>query len=508
MKTIQITTITYLLSLGLSQAASQGDIHAHDSNGEHITVPRVTDGHDHDHDHDHDNEHGADGEHAEDHTNCDHEHEHEHGSNGEHAEDHINCDHEHEHEHGPNGEHAEDHTNCDHEHEHEHGSNGEHAEDHINCDHDREHGTSSEMILVNAHARDIIDLRTQKAPAVQRNLVASLHGFLDIPAHAYKNYALPSSGRLDIKVRSAQQVKKGDLLFTIDSPEISDLLVQQKDAEASYKRLLSDIDTMEARLSALAQAGTRSGELEEQLRFKKAEATQQLHKGQNISTRLRSAAMGAEMIQRGDQILLGIRAQEDGGISNIELRQGSWAQQGESVLSMIDPHSLEINASLYGNEQAHFSEAIATIPIGSKEVSVKGKLRISDQVDPIKQTRQLYFVADKLPQGAQAGLLCRIDLYQHDAAQQGISIPSTSIIKVGVDDIVFLKRSADEYEAVKVSVLGTRRDMSTVAGIRSGDEVVVAGGYELKFLLGGGSVKQKQTGHFHADGTFHEGEDH
>ncbi len=437
MKITQITTVAYLLSVGLTQAASNDGVHAHDSNGEHISAPRATDNHGH--------------------------------------------------AHGPNGEHAEEKPIDDHGHA---------------------HGAGNETIQVNAHARDIIALRTQKAPAEQRNLVASLHGFLDTPAHAFKSYVLPSSGRLDIKVRSAQQVRKGELLYTIDSPAISDLLTEQKNAEASYKRLLADIKTMESRLSALAQAGTRNGELEEQLRFKKSEATQQLHMAQNISSRLRSAAMGAEMIQQGNQILLGIHAQEDGGISKIELSQGSWAQQGQSVLSMIDPHALEINASLYGNEQPKFSEAIATIPIANREVSVKGKLRISNQIDPIKQTRQIYFVADKLPQGAQAGLLCRIDLYQHAAAQRGISIPTTAIIKVGVDDIVFVKRSADEYEAVKVSVLGTRRDMSTVAGIHTGDEIVVTGGYELKFLLGGGSVKQKQTGHFHADGKFHEGEDH
>ncbi len=319
---------------------------------------------------------------------------------------------------------------------------------------------------------------------------------------------LPSAGILNLKVRSAQLVNKGDLLFTVEAPGIAELVAQQNDAEATHKRLLSDIATMQTRLDALKETGTRNSELEEQLRFKQAEAAEQLLAGQNIRARLHTSAMGAEIIHDGHHVLLGIRAKQDGRISEIALRQGSWAQQGDNVLSMIDPRTLEIRASLYGNEQPQFSEAIATIPMGKKQLRVKGTLRIADQIDPIKQTRQLYFVADSLPAHARAGLLCRIDLYQHDAAQKGISIPNTAIIKVGVDDIVFVKRSETEYEAIKVGVLGTRRDMSTVTGIHAGEHIVVTGGYELKFLLGGNTVKQKQTGHFHADGKFHEGEDH
>ena len=42
------------------------------------------------------------------------------------------------------------------------------------------------------------------------------------------------------------------------------------------------------------------------------------------------------------------------------------------------------------------------------------------------------------------------------------------------------------------------------SGVKAGDEVVVAGAYELALASGGDSPK---GGHFHADGTFH-AEDH
>ncbi len=361
---------------------------------------------------------------------------------------------------------------------------------------------------MNSHARDIIALQTERALDAEKTLVHSLQGFLSTPTHAFESYALPSSGRLSLKVRSAQLVKKGDLLFTVESPDIAELVAQQKEAEASLQKLQNDIATMESRLTSLASADTRNRDLEEQLAFKKAEAAEQSAKIDTIALRLVSSAMGAELIPDGSRMLLGIHAQNDGRVGDIELREGSWAEQGASVLSTTNPSSLEIESSLYGSAAPQFRDATASIPIGNKQVQVAGTLRISEQIDPVKQTRKVYFTPTTLPEGAHAGLLCRIDLFDQATNEQGTNIPNTAIVKVGVDDIVFVKHTEKVYEAVKVEVLDTRFDRSTVRGLKSGNTIVSKGGYELKFLLTGAGAQQKVIGHFHADGTFHEGEEH
>jgi hypothetical protein len=43
------------------------------------------------------------------------------------------------------------------------------------------------------------------------------------------------------------------------------------------------------------------------------------------------------------------------------------------------------------------------------------------------------------------------------------------------------------------------------SGVKPGDEVVLDGVYQL---LAASSASVQKGGHFHADGTFHEGEDH
>jgi hypothetical protein len=43
------------------------------------------------------------------------------------------------------------------------------------------------------------------------------------------------------------------------------------------------------------------------------------------------------------------------------------------------------------------------------------------------------------------------------------------------------------------------------SGVKEGDEIVLGGNYQLMLATSGNVAK---GGHFHSDGTFHEGEDH
>ena len=102
-------------------------------------------------------------------------------------------------------------------------------------------------------------------------------------------------------------------------------------------------------------------------------------------------------------------------------------------------------------------------------------------------------------------------MFPRDAAGGAfVSVPSSAVIKVGTDDVVFVRDPHDEnaFFARKVETLPSRRGMTPVKGVAVGETVVSEGGYELKYVLptdGNGPAK-KAAGHFHADGKFHEGE--
>ncbi|MBR7109464.1 MAG: hypothetical protein IKC90_05450, partial [Akkermansia sp.] len=142
-----------------------------------------------------------------------------------------------------------------------------------------------------------------------------------------------------------------------------------------------------------------------------------------------------------------------------------------------------------------------------EQLAVEGTWRLAEEVDAATRTRELYFNPAAIPAEVQPGQLCRLDLYNAGNAHGMVSVPDTAVVKVGVDDVVFVQVAEGKFAMVKVHAGTSRRGMTPVSGLTPGQKIVVKGGYELKYLIPGDGEKKK-AGHFHADGVFHEGEDH
>ncbi len=485
---------------GHDHAAHEGHSHAA---GEACTAEH--EGHDHaarEHKHD-----------EGDHASCNgHDHEHEATAHG----GHDHAAHEHKHDEG-------DHASCsghDHEHEatahdgHDHAAHEGHnhaAGEPCSGGHDHSHSASMpEVIIVTAdpHSRHLIALQVEEVPAASGALSSSLYGTLTTPDHALQTYALPAAGRISLKVKSAQQVKEGEVLCTVESPALSEMVASLHQSEANLARCKDEIAALDARITRLAAVGTRNSDLEEQLTFKRAEERQLTRDWETGKSRLRMLAMGAELEEADGLPYLIIKATKAGTVRNVGVPQGSWGEQGATVITMSDPAAMEIEASLYANDMPEFNRVRALIPTGRENRATEGEWRLAEQVDKQKQTRTLYFAPEALPAGARPGQLCRLDLYNDNAAcGNTISIPDSAIVRVGMDDMVFIELEPGRYAATKVHAGESRRGMTPVSGLHPGQRIVVKGGYELKYILPAqDGQKKKAAGHFHADGKFHEGE--
>ncbi len=420
-------------------------------------------------------------------------------------------------------EHAEGETCSGHDHAaHEHAEgetcSGHGHATHIHsasepCDgHDHNHASDMpEAIIVAAdpHSRHLIALQVEVVPEPSGALSSSLYGTLTTPEHALQAYAMPVGGHVTLHVKSAQKVQEGDLLYSIESPAFTDQGAAMREGEAALARCEEEISTLTTHIERLKAVSTRNSDLEDRLNFKKAEKRQLAHELEMRRRRVRMLARGAEYaVSEEGLTYLVIKAGKAGTVRNVGVLQGSWCEQGAPVITISDPTAMEIKASLYANDMPDFTRVRANVPSGSENMAVEGTWRLAEQVDPKTQTRDLHFTPTVLPRGARPGQLCRLDLYNDDAAcGDTISIPDSAIVRVGMDDMVFLELEAGQYAAIKVHAGESRRGMTPVSGLRPGQRIVVKGGYELKYILPGDGQKKK-AGHFHADGKFHEGEHH
>ena len=387
-------------------------------------------------------------------------------------------------------------------HQHEHGAGCSH--DHSSCG----GGAAPVLVTADAHARHISAMKIEEVPAVGLALQHSLYGYLTVPSHAQETYSLPCAGRISLRVKSAQSVKKGEVLYTVIAPEVSALVADIRKQEAAITRCGEEIDSITQRLKRLKSAGTTSSDLEEQLNFKNAEKRQLQRELEVTQTTLKILVMGAEITPENGMPTLVVRAENDGIVRNVGITQGSWGEQGAPVVTMSNLGGMEIEGTLYGNDVPDFTSIRATRLNGRTQQVMEGTWRMAEQVDPEKQTRKIFFTPESLPADARPGQLCRLDMYADGGAEGYVNIPDTALVKVGIDDVVFLEIKEGTFAMMKVQAGTSRRGMVPVKGLVPGQKLVVKGGYELRYLLPADGGQQKKAGHFHADGKFHEGEDH
>ena len=94
-------------------------------------------------------------------------------------------------------------------------------------------------------------------------------------------------------------------------------------------------------------------------------------------------------------------------------------------------------------------------------------------------------------------------IYVEDSNNRFVVMPTNEDLRK--DD--YMEIGEGKFAMVKVHAGTSRRGMTPVSGLTPGQKIVVKGGYELKYIIPGDGDKKK-AGHFHADGVFHEGEDH
>ena len=394
----------------------------------------------------------------------------------------------------------------DHDHDHDHDHKHEH--DHADQPHSaHDHEAEAIVVHVDSRARHILNMQIEPIPQTSLALSQSLYGHLIIPGHALETYALPCAGRIHLRVMTAQQVQKGDVLYSLTSPDYAAQLAEVQTLQAELERCQTELDAIRSRITRLGEAGTRNSELEAQLMFKVAESTQLTHARNIAERRVQILTMGAEPAEENGLPVLLVRAQTDGVVNNVGVAQNSWGEQGSAVITMTNPAAMEIVGTLYASDLPNISEVRASLPLGRENVLLEGTWRLAEQVDATTQTRRLYFTPTNLPDKARAGQLCRLDIYDAPAEPGIVSVPDSAVVKVGTDDAVFIEVNEETYAMVKVHAGASKRGMTPVSGLRPGQRVVVKGGYELKYILPG-EKDTKKAGHFHADGVFHESDDH
>jgi hypothetical protein len=207
-----------------------------------------------------------------------------------------------------------------------------------------------------------------------------------------------------------------------------------------------------------------------------------------------------------------VSASSSGVVELIALTSGAWATETSLVLSTIETERLRFRARGLQSDLNRLQDGLPGRIVPPKGAAVfegemRGTITVGLAADPDERTVELYMVPASLAAWARPGVAAHLEIVTAGDGRAELAIPLGATIRDGLQTILFRRDPADPDKVIRLEAdlgISDGRWVAIQSGLMEGDEVVLDGIYPLMLATSGTTQK---GGHFHADGTWHEGDD-
>lgn len=207
-----------------------------------------------------------------------------------------------------------------------------------------------------------------------------------------------------------------------------------------------------------------------------------------------------------------VRAVADGIADKLPVATGVWVETGDLVVTVTDLGKVRFRARglqsdlvrLQAGLPAEVTRPQVSTPVADR---IPGALMLGAEADPAQRTLDLFLLPASPPAWARPGVAGFLEVETRGGADAELAIPLSAVMQDGLERVFFRRDPADQDQVIRTLAdlgLDDGRWVEVKSGMKDGDSVVLAGAYELMLASSGTASK---GGHFHADGTFHAGED-
>jgi len=209
---------------------------------------------------------------------------------------------------------------------------------------------------------------------------------------------------------------------------------------------------------------------------------------------------------------LEVRATAPGVVEEMGVTTGAIVELSHLVLSTVQPDQLRFRASALQSDLGRLKEGLpARIVPGSGgsidlQDAMTGSLTLGLNADPDERTVDVLVTPATLALWARAGVSAQLEVTV-EGGLETLAIPLSTITRDRTRAIIFRRDPANPDKAIRIDAdvgVNDGRWVAIGSGVKEGDEIVLDGVYQLMLATAGDASK---GGHFHSDGTFHDGED-
>lgn len=211
-----------------------------------------------------------------------------------------------------------------------------------------------------------------------------------------------------------------------------------------------------------------------------------------------------------------VRALSSGVVDKFDVSSGTFVDQHSAVLATVQPDQVRFVAHALQSDLGRLStglRATAVAPRGGSlddSERVTGMLTLAPTADADRRTIELVMTPDSdsgRASWARSGVAGFLEVVVDGTEAPELAIPLACVVRDGTQSIIFRRDPADPDKAIRMEAdlgMDDGRWIVIKSGVAEGNEIVLDGVYQLMVATSGSITK---GGHFHPDGTFHEGED-
>ncbi len=365
----------------------------------------------------------------------------------------------------------------------------------------KQHGLIG-VALIAAGAAGYYGLRTTSEPAAQqprtsaqivRTAVAAQKS---IPVTLSSNGYVTAINTVDVRpqeqnivrsvhVREGQQVRAGQLLFTLDDRSDRSSVAQAQAEMAASRAELAEAERALKRNQELRAKGFVSQAVVDSARSK----VQSLRGSLQAS---RAATKSTSIALSNNRITASI----DGRLGAISVHPGSLAQpSGTPMVTISQLHPIAVSFSIPERELAHI---VATYPNGNAPVIAQlpgaqereGKLVFIDNAaDPQSGTIRMKAQFDNEDRRLWPGSYVNVRLVSR-TFPDAVVVPAQAVVTGPTEKFVYAVQPDNTVKAAPVEVVTIDEGLAALSGIAAGTRVVVEGAQNLR---PGSKVKEAET---------------
>lgn len=394
-------------------------------------------------------------------------------------------------------------------------------------------------------------------------------GRFELLPTARREYRAPLAGRVELMVQQYQRVEVGTPLYRIDAPGWRELqervagatarlesMGPVREAHRVHEKSLADkVALWQERLAQLEKLRAAGGggaaqftEARATLNATQAELADVMEKEAELQAQQQTLAADLRALEaRRDMILAAAGCGEGGAadgtpggytrpvsvgstggpvsgnailvcatapgqVETLSVTPGGHLEEAALALTVVQPEQVRFRAkgmqSDMGRLRDGLAARIAPPQGGSLESAdaMTGTLVVGLTADADERSIDLVVQPAVIAAWARAGVSASLEITLQGGTEE-LSIPLSAVVRDGATPIIFRRDPANPDLAIRMEAdLGVSdgRWVAIQSGVKAGDEIVVGGNYQLMLATSGSAPK---GGHFHSDGTFHEGKD-